>query len=84
MLQKAISNYYILLDETLGNSTCIVLLVASMVLLVGFLAPVANANSAHLFKGSILEASTQKTLSAANVVVIGGEEYEVIFSKISK
>ena len=84
MLQKAIDNYYCFFDEKLGNSTCIVLMVALLVLLVWSIAPVANASSAHLMKGNILEASAKKTLSATNVVMIDGEEYEIVFSKISK
>ena len=84
MLQKAIDNYYMFFDEKLGNSTCIVLMVVFLVLLVWAIAPVANANSIHLMKGNILEASVKNTLPATNIVIVDGEEYEIIFSKISK
>ncbi len=84
MLQTAIKNYYTFFDETLQNSTCIVLMVTLLVLLVGAIVPSANANAAHLMKASILDTSVWNTLSATNVVVIDGEEYEIVFSKISK
>lgn len=82
MFQKAVANYYTFFDETLGNSTCIVLMVVLLVLLVGAIVPVANADSTHLMKGSILESSIENTLSARNVVVIDGIEYEMVFSRI--
>lgn len=79
MLEKAISDYYTFFDETLHSGTLVVLMIVFLVFMVGTIVPVANADISYM-KGSALEISN--VWSNINTVVIDGQKYEIIFSKI--
>ncbi len=79
MLKKAIADYYTFFDTTLNSTTFVVLMIATLICAIGLLVPAANADISYM-KGSALE--IQNSYKSVNTVVINGEKYELIFSKI--
>jgi len=71
MVQRAVHNYYKLLDETLESSTFLVLIISALICLVWFLSPTAHA---------------EPDFSAApeNIIMIDGVEYQLEIQRLTK
>jgi hypothetical protein len=84
MLKQLYSQYCDFLDTKLRSNTLIVALVSILICIVGIFIPTANANDTSYMKWNILQARSVQDMTGLNRVMINGEEYEVIFSKISE
>lgn len=81
MLERAIADYYTFFDETLHSGTLLVLMIVSIIFAIGTIMPLANADVSYM-KGNALEAI--KVQNSLNTVIIDGQKYEIIFSKIDE